>query len=308
MPELKDEMGAVVIEKTEVTVTATEEVIIAPEDAIKDSLSAVEQMTKAIEAENDMLEREFAKVKEPEQKPHKKHKYFYIGTFSAALSLIVMGVAMIIALNSPSGIVGALKISPVMLVFLGIEIFVAVYRNKHARLKFSIKSIILTVSLLALTSVLSIISATSTATGYEHEYAVERVRNIVEQDISKVLSDEKVKGVDVSVELYENKIYISPKDLSEGDRIDVTVNLSEADNTVITFAEKCHGIIGELDKLGYKFGTVKFIADDSVNRYTLDFNFLYHKDYTAEELASLVGYFGDNILDADIYDIEDETE
>lgn len=308
MPELKDETTAVVIEKTEVTVTATEEVIIAPEDTIKDSLSAVEQMTKAIKAENDMLEREFAKVKEPEEKPRTKHRYFYIGTFSAALSLIVMGIAMIIALSSPSGVVGALKISPIMLVFLGIEIFIAVYRNKHARLKFSVKSIILTVTLIALTSVLSIISATSTATGYEHEYAVERVRNIVEQDISKVLADEEIKSVDVSVELYENKIYISPKDLSDGDRIDVTVNLSEAESTVIAFAGRCRGLINELESLGYKFGTVKFIADDGVNRYTLDFNFLYHKDYTPEQLASLAGYFGDNILDADIYDIEDEEE
>lgn len=296
--------------KEEVFEAEEQEELPAPEELIQESMEAVEQLTKEIEEENEALEREFSPPPRSSARPiHvRKRRVCYIGVFSSAASLIAMGIAMLIALNSPEGIAGCLKAAPVMLIFLGIEILYAVIRNKSVRVKFSAKSVILVFSLVGISFVLSLISALYSVTGNERINAESRICNIAEEELSRVITSDSVKSVTVTTELYGDDIlrYRTPADLTDGDRLNVSVDFGESQITVREFAKECRLIMDGIFSLPYKFGTLKIVADDGINRYTLNLDCLYQADYTAEQLAPLVNYFGDDIPDSDIPDLIDD--
>ena len=296
--------------KEEIFEAEEQEEVPAPEELIQDSMEAVEQLTKEIEEENEALEREFSPPPRSQVHPlhAQKRRVCYIGVFSSAASLIVMGIAMLLALNSPEGIAGCLKIAPVMLVFLGIEILYAVVKNKSVRVKFSAKSVILVFSLVGISFVLSLISALYSVTGNERINAESRICNITEEELSRVLTNDSIKSVTVTTELFGDDVsrYRTPADLTDGDRLNVSVDFGEAQITVREFAKECRELMDGIFSLPYKFGTLKIVADDGVNRYTLNLDCLYQSDYTAEQLAPLVNYFGDDIPDSDIPDLVDE--
>ena len=289
---------------------ADEQEVPAPEELIQESMEAVEQLTKEIEEENEVLEREFSTPPRSQMRPlhARKRRVCFIGVFSSAASLIVMGIALLLSLNSPEGIAGCLKIAPIMLVFLGIEILYAVIRNKSLRIKFSAKSVILVFSLVGISFGFSLISALYSVTGNERINAETRICNITEEELSRILTNDSIKSVTVTTELFGDDIsaYRTPADLTDGDRLNVSVTLGEAQITVRDFAKECRTLMDGIFSLSYKFGTLKIVADDGINRYTLNLDCLYQSDYTAEQLAPLVNYFGDDIPDSDIPDLADE--
>lgn len=296
--------------KEEVFENEEQEELPAPEELIQESMEAVEQLTKEIEEENEALEREFSPPPRNPARPlrARKRRVCCIGVFSSAASLIVMGIAMLIALNSPEGIAGCLKFAPIMLVFLGVEILYSVIRNKSVRVKFSAKSVILAFSLIGISFGLSLISALYSVTGNERINAESRICNIAEEELSKVIKSDSVKSVKVSASLFGDDIlrYRTPSDLTDGDRLNVSVDFGEAQITVREFARECREIMDGIFSLPYKFGTLRIVADDGINRYTLNLDCLYQADFTAEQLAPLVNYFGDDIPDSDIPDLVDE--
>ena len=122
----------------------------SPDEMIRESMSAVQRMKNEIAQENDDLEKRFAESRtvRTEQTTSKRRPVYVVGVLSAAVSLIFMGVALLISvISSPIGAYAAIKISPVMLVFLGAEILFAVLRRHSLRIRIDIKSIIIIVSI-----------------------------------------------------------------------------------------------------------------------------------------------------------------
>ncbi len=277
------------------------------ESALRKSSDEVERIKKEVEAENRQLEMEFAAVHTEAIPRPPRRRYHYIGTFSAAASLILMGTAMTFSLFSPTGILTSLKVAPLMLVFLGIEIGMAIFRNRSARIRYNLKSLILTFSLIILSFVMSLISITNSVTGGERYYAEERLQNMLEREISRVILQDTVKDVGIEIHLYGDNPadYVSIKDLEDSDVIDLEIKYINAQVTMYEFAGNCRRIMDSISKMPYNFGAVNFIADDDINSYRLEVNWLYQQDFSTAELIPLINYFGNDIV-MDIPDLTDD--
>lgn len=284
-----------------------------PEELIRDSMSAVERMKKEIAQENENLDRRFSahRAQVQAQPAAKKRPTYVIGVLSAAASLIFMGVALLISVcTSPIGAYAAIKLAPVMLVFLGAEIIFAVIRKSSLRIKIDLRSIIVITGLLILSSVLSVVSVVASAGTGERIYAEQRIQNMLASELHDTIAEDYIKSVDIETQLFgeDAEMYNTPADLTDGDIINLKVNFSDASMTIREFAKDCKQIINNLHKLQYNFGTINFVAEDMVNRYELDIDWHYQSDFDADRLASLVNYFGDGISDVDIPDAYDEEE
>ena len=293
--------------------TETEEPQPSPEDLIRDSMSAVEKMRLEIAAENEDLDKRFAQAKaEKIASPAvKKRPTYMIGVLSSAVSLIFMGITVTAALlSSPVGIFAALKLSPVMLIFLGAEILFAVFRKHSLKIKIDLRSIIIIVSLMLISFVLSIVSTAASSGNGERVYAEQRIQNMLANELHDTIAEDYIRNVRIETQLYaENaEIYVTPADLTNGDIINLTINFSDANMTIRQFAVNCRKIIVNLHKLSYNFGTIVFVADDMINHYVLNIDWHYQSDFSADKLAGLVNYFGDSISDSDIPDIIDEDD
>lgn len=273
---------------------------------IQDSVDSIRRTTEELEQGNAAPER-LSSDKGAFEAPARKRRYSRIGTLSAIASLIFMGAAMTVSLFSPTGILGAFRLSPIMLVFLGLEAALSVYVNKSTRLRFDLKNIILTVSLIAAAFAMSIISVTYSVTGGERHYAQERLQNMLAREIRAAIPSEKVRDVGIEILLYgENpEEYETIRDLEESDTINLTVTYNDAQMSTYEFAESCREIVGGLSEMPYNFGEIRFIADDEENQYSLTLNWLYQSELSAAELMPFVNYFGEDIV-FDIPDLPDE--
>lgn len=282
-----------------------------PEELIRDSMSAVERMKKEIAEENENLDKRFSEhiASKHAQPMTKKRPTYVIGVLSAAASLIFMGIALLISVRtSPIGAYAAIKLSPVMLIFLGAEIVFALLRKQSLRIKIDLRSIIVIICLIAVSSVLSVVSVVSSAGTGERIYAEQRIQNMLASELRDTIAEDYIKSVDIETQLFgeDAEMYKTPADLTDGDIINLTVNFSDAQMTIREFAADCKKIIVNLHKLPYNFGTIDFIADDLVNKYILNVDWHYQAEFDTDKLATLVNYFGNGISDADIPDITDD--
>ncbi len=291
----------------------TQEHVETPEEMIRESLTAVERMKQEIAAENKDLDRRFAETRYGQTRVRtvrKRRPVYVIGVLSSAVSLIFMGIAMTISVSSsPIGIYAALKLSPIMLIFIGFDIIFAALRSRSLRIKIDIRSVILITALIGLSSALSIVSVTASSGKGERLYAEQRIQNMLANDLHDTIAKDYIRSVDIETQLFgENaEMYETPADLTEGDIINLTINFSDAQMSVREFAKDCRDTLDNIKKLKYNFGHIVFVADDSVNHYTLDIDWHYQSDFSADKLASLVNYFGDDISDSDIRDITDDS-
>lgn len=292
----------------EVAPAETEEEIITPEELIEESMNETKRMKRQIEEENELLERSFNKNDSLYRNAPRRKRRVYIGLWSCAASLLLMGISLYVSLNSPLGAMNALKVAPLMLVFLGIEIVARIILNRNnSRLIISGRNILLTILLIGISSVITIISAINSTSDNERTYVTERMQNIVCENIRVNTDNEKIRTIRVSAELYEDNLlaYELPTDLGIGDRLNVSIDFSDAQMTIREFASLVRNTMNGMEKLGYPYGDVIFCADDGINKYTLQLDWKFQSDLTAEQLSTLVNYFGDNIQDTDIPDISD---
>ena len=275
-------------------------------EALRKSSDETERLKKEVEVETRELEIKFAPPKSSEPQVRRR-RYHYIGTFSAAASLILMGIAMTVSLFSPTGILASLKVAPLMLVFLGIEIGMAIFINRSARIRYNLKSLILTFSLIILSFVMSLISISNSAAGGERYYAEERLQNMLEREISREIPDDTIKDVAIEIHIYGDNPadYESIKDLQDSDVIDLEIHYINAQVTMYEFAGNCRRIMDSISKMPYNFGNVNFVANDDINSYRLEVNWLYQQDFSTTELLPLVNYFGNDIV-MDIPDLADD--
>lgn len=284
------------------------EAIPEPEDMIRESIEAVRLMTVELQQQNEALERSFTKLREQPARPARpKRKYVYVGTLSASLSLVVMGIAMIVSLFSPVGILGAFKIAPIMLVFLGIDVLLAVLLNRNVRIRFNVKSLILTVSLLLITFLMSLISVNNSVTEGERAYAEDRLCNMLSQELRQKLPTENIRDVGIEVLLYGDDpgAYNGLTDLQDTDLINLSVEYAKIQENTYDFAADSRKILDSLEQLPYRFGKINFVADDGGNRYSLALSWLYQSELKTSELVPLVGYYGEDVV-SDIPDLDDE--
>ncbi len=316
----ENDSGADITEQTDANDTyepvisdTEEDSVPTPEELIRESLNAVEKMKQELEEENAALDRRFAEQRSfgLVHSATKRRPVYVIGVISSAASLIFMGIALLISLaTSPIGAYAAIRLSPVMLIFLGAEIIFAVVRKHSLRIKIDIRSIVIIVCLIGVSSLLSALSVVASAGTGERIYAEQRIQNMLASELHDTIARDYIKSVDIETQLFgeDAEMYKTPADLTDGDLINLTVNFSDAQMTIREFAKDCKNVIDDIHKLSYNFGTIKFIADDMVNHYVLDLDWHYQSGFNADKLAGLVNYFGDGISDTDIPDALDDDQ
>ncbi len=283
----------------------------APEELISESMKATQRMKQEIAQENADLDKRFAAAAvgvKTQAVSHKRRPVYLIGVLSSAASLIFMGIMLTISLSSPIGPYLALKAAPFMLVFIGAEILFAVFSRRTLRVRIDIRSVIIVGALIALSSVLTVISVNSSAENKERIYAEQRIQNMLARELHDTIAKDYIRSVDIETQLFAEDIlvYSTPADLTDGDIINLTVYFSDAQMTIKEFAKDCREVLDNIKKLSYNFGHIDFIADDSVNHYTLNIDWHYQSDYSSDKLAAFVNFFGDDISDNDIPDITEE--
>ncbi|MBQ9385199.1 MAG: hypothetical protein IJT87_13290 [Ruminiclostridium sp.] len=277
----------------------------------RESMDAVERMKNEIAAETKDLDRRFEQtvIRKAPQEIRKRRPTYVIGVLSGAASLIFMGFMLLISLlSSPIGAYAAIKLSPVVLIFLGAEIIFAMLKRRTLRIKIDIRSMIMICSLIVISAALAVISVTASAGKGERVFAEQRIRNMLASEIHDRVAHDNIRSVDIETQLFgeDAEMYRTPADLTEGDIINLTVNYSDAQMPIRDFAKECRAVLDGLAGLSYNFGSIGFIADDRVNHYVLNVDWHYQSDYSADKLASFVNYYGDDISDTDIPDLPDE--
>ena len=283
----------------------------SPEEMIRDSMSAVRRMKLEIEAENANLDQRFAGRNNVQgtQAVQRRRPTYVIGVLSCAASLVFMGVALLISvMTSPVGAYAAIRLSPLMLVFLGAEIIYAVIRKHSLRIRIDIRSIVIIVCLMVISAILSTVSVVASSGNGERLYAEQRIQNMLASELHDTIAKDYIRSVDIETQLFGEyaDMYNTPADLTDGDIINLTINFSDAQMTIREFAKDCKDVIDDIHKLPYNFGTISFVADDRVNHYVLNVDWHYQSDFSADKLAGLVNYFGDGISDMDIPDSVDD--
>ena len=315
-PVNNDEIaGQVIINDTydpSMTVTDTELSYQSDAEALnRESMDAVERMKNEIAAETKDLDRRFEQtvIRKPPREIRKHRPTYVIGVLSGAASLLFMGFMLLISLlSSPIGAYAAIKLSPVVLIFLGAEIVFAMIKRKTLRIRIDIRSMIIICSLIVISAVLAVISVTASSGKGERVYAEQRIRNMLASEIHDCVAQDNIRSVDIETQLFgeDAEMYKTPADLTDGDIINLTVNYSDAQMPIRDFAKECRAVLDGLAGLSYNFGNIAFIADDSVNHYVLNVDWHYQSDYSSDKLASFVNYYGDDISDTDIPDLPDE--
>lgn len=302
MSELENVIAEPDVTESEIIETKDNE----SEESVRESFMRTEQLKKEIELENEQQDINFAEIKKTAAPPPQRRRYYYIGTLSASLSLITMGIVMTFSLFSPTGILAAFKFAPLILVFLGCEVGYAMLRNRTARLRYNVKSLILTVSLVAVTFGMSLISITNTTVGGERHYAEERLQNMLAREISAAMPVKNVKSVDIQLHLYgsDPTEYKTVADLEDSDLIDLDITYINAQVSMYEFSQNCRRIMDVLKTMPYNFGKISFIADDDINSYRMEIDWLYQSGFSASELLPLINYFGNEIV-MDIPDLKE---
>lgn len=274
-----------------------------------ETIDPVEQLKAEIEQSSHVFEKSFVSN---EATPvaravrAKKRPRYLVGGFSAALSLIIIGIAMIVSLFSPTGILSAFKIAPIALVILGVEIIVNMLLRRLWRIAFDVRSLLLSLAMILITFLLSLISLVTTTMGGDRYYAEARLENKLSHQLSSTLASyDNIRKIEIDINLYDEnpEVYNELSDLQDTDIINLIVNYQKAPSSVYDYADACRSVMNELSKFDYAFGSVTFIADDEINYFSLVLEWNYQKNLTAAELVSLIGYYGEDI-ETDIQDIE----
>ncbi len=237
----------------------------------------------------------------------KQRRTYIVGMFTVAASLITMGAAMLASLFSPAGLLNALKITPIILVFFGIEIVINIIAHKSTQIRFNGYALIICLTLIAFTFAMSAVSLV-TQNKYDDRYYVQEklareIEAVLYEDFQNITD---VQSVEANVVLYGDELvkYWDSTYIKENDTVDLKVKIIPPSSGVHDFAVKCEEMLQIIEKSGYLFKNVLFEADDGIKHFQVQLDGYYQTGLTAAELTPMVGYVGMNI-EADIPDLED---
>ncbi|MDR1754332.1 MAG: hypothetical protein LBR74_05430 [Eubacterium sp.] len=236
----------------------------------------------------------------------RKNRVYYIGMFSAALSMVVMGVSFIVSLFTAGGIPNVLKLSPIVLVFLGLEIFLNCYFQKGRRLRFDISGYAASLIMVAIAAGLSALSVSvsnsdSARINLERRYENE-LQNRLSGDFRSIAN---IKDISVLFSSYESDIsgYSTIDDIKDTDKLELKIFFRNTQKTLVDFSADCHDILEVLKNYGLPFGNISFIADDGLNSIRVNINGKFEMDISENELARLSFYFAGDFTE-DLIDYE----
>ncbi|MFA9380269.1 MAG: hypothetical protein ACERKO_04330 [Acetanaerobacterium sp.] len=219
-----------------------------------------------------------------------------VGTFTMGLSLVAAGSAAIYSLLNPSfDILTLLKFTPVILIFLGLEVLLFAIIGGSARLKYDFLSMLVCLTLIGCAVGISILPYVSTNWGPQRYYDESRIRgDIYNLCYAKLGNSSGIQTVDVSVDLRTiTDEDVTVATLTAADHVWANVHLSGPFPSALAFAQHCRMVMDRLASTNISFDSISFRTEGEV-LYTLNLDGRYEQEMTASQLEPLVYVEGMN--------------
>ncbi len=216
-----------------------------------------------------------------------------VGTLTMGFSLIATGILALISTFYPGfDLTAAFKLSPVIFIFLGIEILIAYFFHREERIKYDFLSGIVCFFLICGGLVLAALPTVWSYVGPEAQFAREQAESEMENNIYQALqSIPSVESVSVDTDLSYRIPYTAGSDLEKlkaRARIHVYANLSGPYEDEKSFAEASKALLNQLNTLPYRFRSITIEYSDESKRFDLDLSTPFQYQISVDKLANLV--------------------
>lgn len=229
-----------------------------------------------------------------------------VGTLTMGFSLIATGIIALISTFYPGfDLTTAFKLSPVIFIFLGIEILIAYFFHREERIKYDFLSGIVCFFLICGGLVLAALPTVWSYVGPEAQFAREQAESEVENNIYQSLQNiPSVESVSVDTDLSCRVPYTAGSDLEKlaaRARIHVYASLTGPFADETAFAEAGKTLLNQLNSLPYQYRSIMIEYSDEKKRFDLNLSTPFQYQMSADKLA--------NLVDSDRYEADTaETE
>lgn len=227
-----------------------------------------------------------------------------VGSFTLGLCLILAGGAILLYYFWPGfDFLLAAKLSPLILVALGVEILLTNFRPEERRYDFL--SIFLCLFLMAAILMVSFIPSLWDFFGPQHSALEDSLSAQLEEDYYQQLQGGPVQSLSVQLSLAYNSQPGSPRQLNPGDSLGVSVGLSGPYASAEDFAEDCRQVLNEINRVDAPLDWVSFEAPAPEDTYpatgeeeaaemsavSLFLSGPYQLDWSAREMLAQVSFY-----------------
>ncbi len=216
-----------------------------------------------------------------------------VGTLTMGFSLIATGIIALISTFYPGfDLTTAFKLSPVIFIFLGIEILTAYFFHKEERIKYDFLSGIVCFFLIFGGLVLAALPTVWSYVGPEAQFAREQAESEVENNIYQALQSlPSVASVSVDTDLSYRVPYTAGSDfekLAARARIHVYTNLTGPFADETAFAKAGKALLDQLNSLPYQYRSITIEYSDENKRYDLNLSTPFEYQMNEDKLVNLV--------------------
>ena len=227
-----------------------------------------------------------------------------VGSFTLGLCLILAGGAMLLYYFWPGfDFLLAAKLSPLILVALGVEILLTSFRPEERRYDFL--SVFLCLFLMAATLMVSLIPSLWDFLGPRHQALENSLSAQLEEDYYQRLKGGPVQSLSVQLSLGYNSQPDSIRQLEPGDTLGVSVSLSGPYESAEAFTEDCRQVLdvlrGEdapLDWVDFEAPAPEDTSPSSeeeeyaeITTVSLFLSGPYQLDWSAQEMLAQVNFY-----------------
>lgn len=214
-----------------------------------------------------------------------------IGTMTLGISLILLGSVLIVYLFHPFSLLNVIKISPVLLILLGIEILWQYFRNGGKNLRYdfggTLFCIFITVISLGLSAFYPIYMQFGPA-NWKVERQVEQqiyneIYNLVPQNSPVIFLEVNANLNSASPAQSEFEL----KDLTPADHISLYFHFSNQDNAH-TFARNVRSLLDSISTLNYENLSVTVSAPYHGGEFTLSLYDRFQLHMTVDQLQQMI--------------------
>lgn len=215
-----------------------------------------------------------------------------VGTLTMGFSLIAVGIISLISIFYPGfDLTLALKLSPIIFIFLGIEIILAYFFHKQERIKYDFLSGVICFFLICGGLVLSALPTVWNYIGPVAQYARDQFESSTEDTIYSTLQSETgIESLSVNIEPFEY-FYAnldSNDDTASHARVHLNISLSGPYTNEKAFAEDCRQILNKLNRLPFNFRGIYFAYQEDSTRFYLNLSDKFQFNMDTDRLTNLV--------------------
>lgn len=242
--------------------------------------------------QNSVYNHGYAPPPPPEQKVRR------VGTFTMALCLIAVGVLLVAKIFVPAiSVIALLRFSPIVLVFLGLEILFSNFRFREYKLKYDLLSVFICLLLIGGSLTVAVVPE-----WVQRRYTAMQVEQRLQQQLitesERVLHSDSIASMDAYLEVNQPglKEDLTLQGLKPEDYVQIRVYYTGQFKSAEDFAQACKKTLDTLQSVAPHFDYASFysISDeqaaqkDGQVQYILTLDSIFQQSWPPQQLADIV--------------------